>query len=93
MDTGADWVPAACRNVTIDRNPVANTIDHQHDGGLIQFSVAGVFAGPAVEQVVLLCEDCYSASGYGDFDNLVATAEPTSVLLLVIGGLAMILRR
>ena len=92
IDTGVDWVPGGYKDLTIDIDAGSNTIDYSYDGSLIYSSVAGVFAGTSVEQVVLL-SDNYQVDESGDFDNLVITPEPATLALLAIGALGVLRRR
>lgn len=87
IDTGVAWTPGVYKNLTIDVDPYANTIDYYYGGAALYSGVAGVFAGTAIEQVVLL-SDNWQANDYGDFDNVVITPEPTSLLLTGVALLA-----
>lgn len=87
-DTGVAWTPGVYKNLTIDMDPGANTMDYYYDGSLIWSSVAGVYAGTAMEQVVILSDNWHFGES-GDFDNLSVTPEPASLLLLVLGALAI----
>lgn len=69
VDTGTDYTPGPYVPLQIDIDPVGNTIDYFYNGVLIYSSVAGVFAGTIVEQVVLL-SDNFNLSESGDFDDL-----------------------
>jgi len=91
-DTGYDYTPGVYHNLTIDIDAIGNTIDYYFDGTLAYSGMAGVFAGTSVEQVVFLCDN-WNAGESGDFDNLLVTPEPTSLVLLALGGLALIRRR
>jgi len=88
VDTGTNWIPGGYHDLTIDIDPIGDSIDYYYNGGLIYSGVAGVFAGTATEQVVLL-SDNFQLQEVGDFDNLVVTPEPTSLLLLALGALAL----
>lgn len=70
VDTGTDWVPGSYQLLTIAVDPIGGTIDYSYGGSLIYSSVAGVFAGTLVEQVVLL-SDNFNVEESGDFDDLV----------------------
>ncbi|MCD4748374.1 MAG: hypothetical protein K8R59_03280 [Thermoanaerobaculales bacterium] len=70
IDTGTDWNVGPYTTLGIYVDPVANTIDYYYGGSLIYTSVAGVFGGTIIEQVVLF-SDNYHAGEVGDFDNLV----------------------
>jgi hypothetical protein len=91
QDTGVDYMPGMYKNLTIDMDPGANTLDYYYDGALVYSSVAGVYAGTAIEQVVLL-SDNWHAGETGDFDNLAWTPEPASLALMGL-ALALIRRR
>lgn len=86
VDTGADWIPGSYRNLTVAMDPGANTLDYSYDGSLIYSSVAGVYAGTAMEQVVLLSDD-FHAGEFGDFDNMSITVIPEPSSLLLLGSL------
>lgn len=70
IDSGADWTPVTYNLLEIYVDPGANTIDYWYGGSLIYSSVAGVYAGTIIEQVVIL-SDNYSGGESGDFDDLV----------------------
>ena len=70
IDTGVAWPVATYFNLRIEIDPVNNTIDYYVDNVLIYSSVAGVYAGTQVEQVVIL-SDNFNAGESADFDNLV----------------------
>lgn len=74
VDTGVDWPVDTVFNLLIDLDPVANTIDYYIDGALIYSSVAGVFAGTQMEQVVLL-SDNFHFGEVGLFDNLIVDTD------------------
>jgi len=92
VDTGANWVPGAYKNLTIDIDPGADTIDYSYGGASIYSGVAGVFLGTCVEEVVLW-SDNWHAGDCGDFDDLTITPEPATLGLLAIGALGMLRRR
>lgn len=96
VDTGINFsADGQYRNVTIDINALANTIDYYYDGSLIYSSVTGIVAGTSVEQVVLLSDNFQVGAGWGDFDNLSVTLVPApgAVALLGLGGLVAGRRR
>jgi len=70
VDTGVAWNVGIYTTLGIYVDPGANTIDYYYGGSLIYSSVAGVFGGTIIEQVVLL-SDNWQAGESGDFDNLV----------------------
>lgn len=94
IDTGVDFVAdGAYRNVSIIIDSINNSIDY-YNGSLIYSSVAGVFAGTAVEQVVLVSDNFQNADGWGDFDNLSITVPaPGAIALMGLGGLVVSRRR
>ena len=92
IDSGTNWTAGAYKNLTIDLDAGANTIDYFYDGALIYSSVAGVFAGTSFEQTVLL-SDNFHIGDTGDFDNLNVTPEPATLALIGFGALALIRRR
>jgi len=69
VDTGVDWLPGSYNLLEIYIDPVFNTINYDYAAAQIYSSVAGVFAGTVVEQVVLI-SDNYNAGENGDFDDL-----------------------
>jgi V8-like Glu-specific endopeptidase len=69
VDTGIAWNIGPYRTLEIDLDPGANTIDYFYAGTLVYSSVAGIFAGTTIEQVVLL-SDNWQIGEHGDFDNL-----------------------
>jgi hypothetical protein len=95
IDTGADWTADAgtYKEARIEVNAGANTIDYYWGGALVYSSVAGVFAGSSVEQVVLISDNWQNPGETGNFDNLNVTPEPATLALLAFGGLAMVRRR
>lgn len=81
VDTGANWIVGSYRNLRVDINAPANTINYYYDGLPIYSGAAGIFAGNSIEQVVLL-SDNFHAGDVGDFDNLnVTTPGPTNIVL------------
>jgi hypothetical protein len=93
VDTGTDWVVGEYRNLSIEVDPLGDTIDYYYGGSLIYTSQGGVFAGTTVEQVVLLSDNWQlNDQEAGDFDNLSIVPEPGAlgwlsvVCLLVIRG-------
>lgn len=86
IDTGVDWIAdGAYRNVVIDMDSNADTIDYYYNGSLIYSSVTGVVAGTSFEQVVLI-SDNFQNGGWGDFDNLSVVPAPGALALLGLGG-------
>ncbi len=69
VDTGVAWNAGPYTNLTINIDPVANTIDYIYGGAPIYSSVGGVFAGTTIEQVVLFSDNFHVAGESGDFDN------------------------
>ncbi|GAB5496280.1 MAG: hypothetical protein Phyf2KO_13600 [Phycisphaerales bacterium] len=94
IDSGLDWVPGSYQNLTISMDRANNTIDYSYGGNQFYSSVSGIFAGTAIEQVVLL-HDNFSVGENGDFDNLTVGAipAPASAVLLGFGGMAAARRR
>jgi len=89
-DTGYDWSANAgtYQHVEIMLDNDNNTIDYYIDGNLIYSSVAGVFAGTAFEQVVLI-SDNFQAGESGDFDDLYfenVIPTPGALALLGVAG-------
>lgn len=82
VDTGVNWTAGPYNQLCIFVDPVADTIDYWYGGSLIYSSVAGVFAGTQIEQVVFL-SDNWQGSEVGDFDNLVinTNAQPADLAL------------
>ncbi len=95
VDTGVDWPVGVWICIRIEIDPVANTIDYYMDDTLIYSSVAGVFAGTQIEQVVLI-GDNWSIGEDGDFDGLTintdATPRPPIIVIPTLGqfGLAFL---
>lgn len=83
-DTGFDYTPGVYYNLEVVVDSLAGTIDYYIDGGLVASDV--VFAGTSIEQAVFL-SDNYNLGESGDFDNLIITPEPASLLLLGLAGL------
>lgn len=91
-DTGFDWIAGGYKNLQIDIDPTANTIDYYYDDSLIYSSVAGVFAGSQIEQVVLL-SDNFQIDDTGDFDNLMFANIPAPAALALFGLVGLAGRR
>lgn len=91
--TGAEYTPGVYKNLRVVVNPGANSIQYFYDNALIHTSIAGVFAGTAMEQVVVLHDNFQNQGETGDFDNLRVTPEPTSLLALGLGALVALRRR
>lgn len=94
VDSGLDWTPGSYQNLTIEMDRANGTIDYSYGGNQFYSSVSGIFAGTAVEQVVLI-HDNFNAGEIGDFDNLNVGVipAPASAMLLGLGGLAATRRR
>ncbi len=95
-DTGVDWPIGVWFCLRIEIDPVANTIDYYYDDVLIYSSVAGVYAGTQVEQVVLF-GDNWNVGEDCDFDGMTintdATARPPITTIPTLGqfGLAALI--
>jgi hypothetical protein len=70
VDTGVDYIPGSYIPLQINVDPVANTIEYSYNVASIYSSVAGVFAGTLVEQLVILSDNNNSGES-ADFDSLV----------------------
>jgi len=92
VDTGVAWNVGPYTNLTINIDPVANTIDYSYGGAPIYSSVAGVFAGTAMEQAVLM-SDNFNLADVGDFDNVSMVPGPATLAMLGLGGLCFLRRR
>jgi hypothetical protein len=93
IDTGADWTPGAYHNVRVEMNSAANSIQYFYNNTLIYTSVAGIFAGTAVEQVILGSDNFYNQGEFIDYDNLNIVPAPATGALLAFGLLAAGRRR
>lgn len=91
VDSGVAWVPGEYKNATIAMNQGANTIDYYYDGALI--GTGTVWAGTAIEEVLLKSDNYQLGGETADWDNLNITPEPATLALLVLGGFAAIRRR
>ena len=80
VDTGVAWNIGPYTTLRILVDPGASTIDYYYGGSLIYSSVAGVFAGTTIEQIVLISDNWHTTDD-GDFDNLVNNYYPTAVSL------------
>jgi hypothetical protein len=69
-DTGISYPVNTPFNLRIELDPVANSLTYYIDDTLIYTSVAGVYAGTQMEQVVLI-SDNFQLGEVGQFDNLV----------------------
>ena len=67
FDSGVNWTVGPYRDIRIEVNAGANTIDYYYDGALIY--QGSVYAGTAIEQVVLI-SDNFHITDVGDFDDL-----------------------
>jgi len=93
VDTGTDWTPGPYRTLCVLADPLADTIDYYYGGNLIYSSVAGVFAGTQMEQVVLL-SDNWQLGESGDFDNLLIHTDASAPVIQEIptlGSAALVL--
>jgi hypothetical protein len=88
IDSGLDYTPGVYQHLEIALDNTLNTIDYYLDGALFYSSAAGVFAGTAVEQVVLV-SDNFQIDESGDFDDLFYDniPAPSTLALLGLGGL------
>jgi hypothetical protein len=91
--SGFEYTTGVYKNLRIEADPVADTLQYYYDGVLIYTGVVGIFAGTAMEQGVVLHDNFQNtALEHGDFDNLTITPEPTGLAALGL-GLALMLRR
>jgi hypothetical protein len=94
VDTGDLWTPGVYKELKVVSDAVADTIEYYYGGSLIYTSVAGVFAGTSVEQVVIFNDNFQLGGETADFDNLSVTLIPEPASLGLLAGLApMALRR
>jgi hypothetical protein len=72
IDTGTTWTADAgtYKELRIEIDGLADPIDYYWGGSLFYSSVAGVFAGTSVEQVVFTSDNWQNPGETGDFDDL-----------------------
>lgn len=97
VDTGFDYVPGVYYHLSIAMDSVAGTISYDFNNGAVVYngvgvSTGGIVAGTSFEEAVFLCDE-YNLDEFGDFDNLLITPEPGTLLLLGLGGVALLRRR
>ena len=95
-DTGHTWAAdGQYREIKVDFDGNANSIKYYYDGALVWTSVAGVFAGTSVEQVILFGDNFHTAgTGWSDWDNLsIVVPAPGALALLGVAGLVGVRRR
>jgi len=96
VDTGVTWNPGVYRQLRVETNPAANTIDYFYNGAHIYSSVSGMWGATMTEQLVIDDDNFQLAGETGDFDNLsiADVPEPTATLgIVAIGGVALLPRR
>ncbi len=74
INTGQNWVSGSYRNLTIQLDASANTIDYYYDNNHIHSSNTGVFAADAIEVAYLYGWNTNFVS-LADFDNLTISTE------------------
>jgi MYXO-CTERM domain-containing protein len=98
-DTGHTWNPdGQYRNVIIDFDYDADTIQYYYDNTLVWTSPAGILAATALDQVILFGDNFHTpGTGWGDWDNLVITSAPIpapgAFALVGLAGLVCCRRR
>lgn len=97
VDTGFDYVPGQYYHLNITMDSVAGSISYDFNNGAVVYngigvSTGGIVAGTSFEEAVFICDE-WNLSEFGDFDNLVITPEPGTLLLLGIGGMVLLRRR
>jgi hypothetical protein len=93
IDSGDDWTPGAYFNFRVDTDPIANSLTYYLNNSLIYTGSVGVFAGTAVEQVLLFGDNAYTSSSFTDYDNLSIVPAPGAGVLVGFAGLALLRRR
>lgn len=84
---------AAYRNLRVELDSPGNSIKYFYNNGLIYTASAGIFAGTAVEQVLLFGDNAYTQGQTLDYDNLNIIPTPGALGLLAGFGLLGMRRR
>jgi len=95
VDTGVAWDQGVYRQLRVDTDPVANTIDYFYNGAHIYSSVSGMWGGTVTEQMVF-DDDNFQLNGEtADFDNVGINnvPEPAGLGLLVLLAACGVRRR
>ncbi|GJQ30790.1 MAG: hypothetical protein HBSAPP03_26740 [Phycisphaerae bacterium] len=93
INTGATWSAGSYFNFKVVTNPAGNSLTYYLNNSLIYTGSVGIFAGTAVEQVILFGDNQYTSSSFTDFDNVSIIPAPGSVLLAGMAGLLTLRRR
>jgi hypothetical protein len=93
VDTGTDWTAGTYNTISVNMDPLANSIVYSLNGTPFYTSVTGVVAGTAVEQIVLINDSWQLAGETGDFDSINSVPTPGAFALLGLGGLLAARRR
>lgn len=93
INTNAAWTPNVYRNFRVELDSTANAIRYFYNNALIYSASAGIFAGTAVEQVILASDNAYAQNQTLDYDNLNIIPAPSAAALLLGAGVLSLRRR
>jgi len=95
IDTGVLWAKGPYKELRVQTDPVADSINYYYDNSLIYTSTSGMFGATVTEQLVILDDNFQLAGETGDFDNLsiASVPEPAISSLLLLGAATCTARR